>query len=477
MGFSLKKAWNNGIVVPFKKAFSRGLDAKSLPVFTGFAWVGGLPVFNNGDAISNINEGYCGSEDVYSIVKRISTHSAMLMDTFKVNKIVDEEAFEKFMAFEKLRDYSVKGRAKSAFLKSKALEEVQGPNDLQRLLDNPNPSYIKSEYNSGLSIMRLITGNTYIHAPSLEFGVNKGRPAELWIMPSQFTSLQVSDTWPRRILGYKLIMGVIQDVPAQDVIQVRYFNPQYTYVGNELIGLSPLRAGSKVLDKNESETQYSVNAFQNAGISGIVYNESISGDEVAPDVLGKLKSDFYNEGSGTANARKLLFQAGKIGYQAVGLGPVDMDVLASMKLTFKKLCNLFGVSDRLFNNDATGSEVSDDNTRKDFYINAVLPEVCAFRDAYNTYLVPKFNDDKNKYFIDFDISNIIELQDNFKDMASIYGQLPFTNLGVVAKAFNIDVDQSDPILKQWFIKNGYTTIEDAMAGPVDPLPIDTQNGN
>jgi len=169
-------------------------------------------------------------------------------------------------------------------------------------------------------------------------------------------------------------LGEVIEIPGEEMIHVRYFNPQYSFVGNELIGLSPLQAGAKVLTRQESETDYSVNAFQNSGIRGIVSNESMNGDDAETAVLGKMKTDWYNETAGTQNAGKIHFAAGKMNYTAIGMSAVDMELLASMKLTFKKACNLFLVSDRLFNNDATGSEISDDNTRKDFYINAVLPE-------------------------------------------------------------------------------------------------------
>jgi HK97 family phage portal protein len=215
------------------------------------------------------------------------------------------------------------------------------------------------------------------------------------------------------------------------------------------------------------------------GISGIVSNESLTQGEIEEGAFGKMKADFYNEATGTSNARKLLMTTGKWNYTEIGLSPVDMELLNSMKLTFKKACNLFGVSDRLFNNDATGSEISVDIAYKDLYTNAALPEVYALRDSLNKSLVPKFNKGSEKYFIDCDITGITELQDDFKDMALIYGTLPIMNPAVIAKAFSMDYDSDDPNMDKWFIKQGYQTVDDAIAGMggVPPLPIDTENGN
>lgn len=439
-------------------------------IYSSYALMTGLPVYSTANTVANINNGYVGNDDVYSVIRRIARTIAMI--PLKVYKIVDEEAMKKYEFEISKKNYTTAALVKQQFLKYKALELVDSENPLQRLLDNPNDQYSKTEFREGFHTFLLATGNNYVYTPNLELGVNAGKPSEMWLSPSQYMSLQVSDTWPRRVLGYRLQISEVVVFKPEEMIHTRYFNPQYNYVGSELIGLSPLTAGSKILDRGDSETDYSVNSFQNSGISGVISNETMRDEDIEVGALGKMKSDFYADASGTTNARKILFTAGKWNYTAIGLSPVDMDVLSSMKLTFKKLCNLYGVSDRLFNNDATGSEISVDIAYKDLYTNAALPGAYAERDSYNLHLVPKFNTDKEKYFIDVDITGIAELQDDFKDMATVYSQLPVMNPAVIAKAFGWDTDD---IQDEWFIKNGYVPI--AQAGGIEPLPIETENGN
>lgn len=433
----------------------------------------GFPVYSQVNTQRNVNE-YCTSEDVYAIVSRIAKTAAMV--PLKVYKVIDDKALKTYEAAISNKNFSTRALLKNQFLKIKALEEVKEDNELQRLLDNPNPQYSKTEYLEGSYTFRLLTGNTYEHAPLLELGVNAGKPLELWLMPPQWTSIQVSDTWPRMIQAYRLQIAELITLPVEEVIHTRKFNPRFTYVGNELIGQSPLEAGSKTLDRGQAETDYSVNAFQNSGISGIVSNETLRADEVSTEVLGGMKTRFYGEAAGVNNARKLLFMAGKISYTGIGLSPVDMDVLASEIRTFKKLCNLYGVSDMLFNNDGIGNGVGGktDIVYKDLYTNAALPEVFAKRDAYNSFLTPKFNKGKEKYFIDADITGITELQDDMKDMATVYSTLPTMNPFIIAQAFGQD---TTGVPNRLFVKQGYQTIEDAMMGAIQPLPVDTLNGN
>lgn len=433
----------------------------------------GFPVYSAVNTQRNVEE-YCTSEDVYAIVSRIAKTAAMI--PLKVYKVKDEKALKIYENAILQKDYSTRTLLKNQFLKVKALQEVPDDNDLQWLLDHPNPQYSKTEYLEGSYTFRLLTGNTYEHAPLLEFGVNAGRPNELWLMPPQWTSLQVSDTWPRMIIAYRLQIATLITLPVGEVIHTRKFNPRYTYMGNELIGMSPLEAGSQTLDRGQAETDYSVNAFQNSGISGIVANESLRPDEVTTEVLGDMKTRFYAEAAGVHNARKLLMMAGKIIYTQIGLSPVDMNVLASEVRTFKKLCNLYGVSDMLFNNDGIGNGIGGktDIVFKDLYTNAALPEVFAKRDAYNAFLTPKFSKGKDKYFIDADITGITELQDDMKDMATVYSTNPIMNPFIIAQAFGWD---TTGVENKWFIKQGYQTIDDAMLGAIQPLPVDTLNGN
>lgn len=431
----------------------------------------GFPIYGNSSAQQQVNK-FVTTDDVYSIVRRIAKTAAMIPLT--VYKVKDKQALKAYEFATKRNDFSTRAMVQKELLKKAALEKAPDDNDLQFLLDNPNPLYPKNEFREGLSIFRLLTGNTYIYTPLLEFGPNAGKVAEIWILPSQFMNLQVADTWPRQILSYVLRMKGLINFDPSEVIHIRYFNPDFTYVGNELIGLSPLRAGNKVLEKQQAETDYSVNAFQNCGISGIVTNENLTEDDASTTSLGKMKSDFYGGGTGVENARKLLFALGKWGYTEIGLSPVDMDMIASAGMTFKKTCNLYGISDMLFNNNDASTFSNLDEMVRQLYTNAALPEVYAQRDAFNSFLTPKFNSKGNTYYIDCDLSGITELQEDMAQMATVFMNLPIMIPNLIMEAFNYP-KSNDPMMDEVYVKQGYSPIKDIQSIP--DLPIVTEDGN
>lgn len=464
----------------FKKQIDRsvlqGIQAQvsrlaTRPIGINASLLLGLPVYNTADAMANIQRGYLTSDDVYSIITRIAKTAAMI--PLKVYIIKNDAALKEYELHKKNNNFSANSILKGRLLQMKAMEPVSSDNELQTLIDNPNEVNSKSEFYEGVYGFKLMTGNCYINTPILELGINAGKVAEMWLLPPQFMSLQVTDSFPPRVLAYRLQLQGLLLYKPEEVMHLKKFNPNFNYIGAQLIGLSPLTAGNKVLTMQQAETDYSVNAFQNCGISGIVSNESINADDVTVESLGKMRSDFTGDATGVPNARKLMFTVGKYNYTEIGLSPVDMDMINREIRTFKKLCNLYGISDILFNNSDASTESNVNQMVKQMYTNAALPEVYALRDIYNNQLVPKFNTAKIKYFVDADTSGIVELQDDLLAMMTAFAAAPVMIPNVVLEAQGLG-KQDDPLMDKIYIKAGYQSIDDM--NDIPDIPIVTNNG-
>lgn len=417
----------------------------------------GLPVYDRYNQEMNINR-YATLDDVYSIVRLIAKTAGMI--PLRVYKVKDQKKFLQYQHAIKTFDYTSQSLVKKLLLKSQALEEVDTNDELQMLLDNPNSLYTKSEFLEGTYTSRLITGNSYIYKPTLEEGVNRGKTTEMWILPPAFTNPVITQTFPKQITQYQLRLFGIVNIAKDDVMHSRYYNPQFTIMGDELIGLSPLQPLHRTAERSRAENDFMVRGFQNAGAQGIVNFEDIDPNGAA-ESLGKMKNEFHAEGSDTINARKRLFYAGKTSYTQIGLGPVDMAVIESQKITFKKLCNAYGVSDILFNNGEASTESNVKEMVKRLYTNAALPEVYAYRDMLNKEVVPAYG---ANYFVDCDITGITELQEDMKQLAEVFSSLPIMNPNLILEAFNYGKSE-DPLMNQYYIKSGYQAIEDVAGIP------------
>ena len=157
---------------------------------------------------------------------------------------------------------------------------------------------------------------------------------------------------------------------------------------------------------------------------------------------------------------------GKVTAIPLGSTLADMQVIEAAKVNFKKICNVYAVSDRLFNNDATGSEVSDDNANMGLYTNAVLPNVYRVRDALNKSLLPDFKDKKRQ--IREDISEIPVLQADMKRMAEWLGSSWWITPNEKREMMKFDaIDEG--LFNQPLIPSGLQTLEDlTIIDPIEP---------
>lgn len=421
-----------------------------------YSSIGGIPVYGTINQQSNIDK-YLTLDDVYSIVKFRARTTAMI--PLRVYKVKNQGKLKDYQFATQTKDFSTKGLVKKLLIKSQALEEVDDNNELQILLDKPNPSYSKFEFLEGVYTSPMLSGNTYIFMGKPELGVNAGKPKELHLMPPQFTHPIVAGDFPKSITGYELSINGIKKYKPEDVLHLRYFNPDFNANGCELEGLSPLVALHRTTARGKAENDFMVKGFQNAGAQGIANFEDLDpNDGTTTEALGKMKQDFYRDSSGTNNAQKSIFHAGKSSFTQIGLGPVEMKVIESQKLTFKKTCNAFFVSDILFNSDSASTESNVKEATTRMYTNACLPDAYAFRDLLNQKLTPLFNKGGVTYFIDVDITGISELQDDMKAMAEIFNTLPIMNPAWISEAFGYGVE--NPEMDKIYVKTGYTLLED-----------------
>lgn len=356
--------------------------------------------------IKSVPNRYCDTDDIYSIVKRLAQTSAMIPMYPYYEK--NESAARKLKQFNPNdKPWQVKS------LMTKALEDLPETDPVYSLLENPSPTLSKYEFYEAAYSMLYLHGECLIYK---ERGEVRNAPIHLHILFPQFVVLNVTRTWPQHIVSYDYVIDgvkVISNIQPDDIIHIRYFNPNFSINGTELRGLSPLRVLANRLTMLDSNLNVSVAQMQNGGVNTIVYMEDLQDAEIS--VLNSHKDNFYRFAANSANSGSVYWAGGKMQAIPLGLKLADMEIEALGKTGFKKLCNAYSVSDRLFNNDATGSEVSDDNSRKALYTDAALPNVFRLAGALQSSLNKDFPDKKR--VISADITGIPELQENYKDLA------------------------------------------------------------
>src|ERR1044072_184082 len=443
-------------------------------------------IYKYGNTLDQISS-FATIDDLYSIVKRADELCKTI--PLYVYAVKDEKQFDAYSLMSRKvaanKNYSRKAIDDLADLQHKSMEII-GENDrLQKLLDNPNDAQSKDEFYSALYTFPFLTGNAFVVKDLYSDGASRGLPYQLWHLSPAYTNIVPSGTLPRKAIGYEYTLygGNVLKFDANQVMHRRYFNPVFDYNGSELYGLSPLAAAGKRLTQSENESDYANNALKNNGAGGFI---SLDDSTLTVEAWGQIKDEVMtelaainNHQNGNINAKKLGALAGPFKYNPINISPADMQLIEQGKITFKKLCNIYGLSDRLFNNDATGIEISIDKMLRDAYISCAIPQVNAVKALFNKDLAPLYNANNKtlKRFIDYDISDITQLQEDINEVVKRLSNAPALRINDLYDALGwgkVDDPNADVIL----IKQGYVALQDAVSGGmIDTSALDDENAN
>jgi hypothetical protein len=277
------------------------------------------------------------------------------------------------------------------------------------------------------------------------------------VLPSQYVAI-ISDGTINGVEGYSFTLVGWDQLAANDVIHLKYFNPYFNTNAQQLYGLSPLQAAYRTVQRSNDAKDTSVGMLQNQGPKGILYADE--SNDFGPEQAGKLKEDFYNQ-YGTKNkivqnAGQILIAGAKLGWVNMGLSPVDLQLLESEKITLRELCNVYGVNSALFNDPDNKTYNNMKEAKKEMLTQVVLPELVLIRDAFNRFFEKEIG---QGYYIDFDITVFPELQEDMKELSAILSQSWWITPNEKRQAMRYDTVQDD-VMNSIYIPAGYLPIDE-----------------
>lgn len=403
----------------------------------------------NDDAEQQIDKGYLYNPDVYSVVNKI-THAAKAVK-WELYEVKDSQKHNQLRYATK--QAQITNPIQAIKTKSEAYNKITDrSNQLYRLLMRPNPMQGFSEWIENVLGYKLITGETFIHGVKLRNGINAGLINEMWTMPAQLMEIKASKN--KVIEAYVLRnitsnAGVVTFNP-EEVLHLKYFNPDFTTNEAHLRGLSPLRAASRVV--RQSNDAYTANAalLQNAGASGILSLDPE--DFYSPEQAMKLKDTYEQNYGGVNNRGKIIMASGKMKWEQIGLSPVDLNIIESQKMSLRDLCDVYGISSALFNDPDNNAFSNMQEARKALYMEKVFPELDSLRDELNRWLVETYNEVMGtSYYLDYDINSVPAIQDDMKKIVERFWNAWWLTGNERRVAMGFDWDEA---MERYFIPTG-----------------------
>lgn len=413
--------------------------------------------------IKDIANRYCSTDDVYSVVRRLSQTSAMIpMYAFGVKNINAAKQLKQASPY--LKGYEKK------LLEIKALEDLPDTDPVMELLENPSDLLSKFEFYDAVYSMLYLHGECILYK---ERGEVRPTPRKLHILFPQFVVLNVSQSWPQTIVSYDYIVDgfkVMPNIMPEDIIHIKYFNPNFSISGHELRGLSPLKVLSNRLTRVDSNMNVSLAQLQNGGVNTIVTMEDINDDDAV--VLNGHKDNFYRFTANSQNVGSVYWAGGKMTAIPLGLKLSDMEVTALAEVDFEKLCNAYSISTVLFNSSKASTESNVKEMRKALYTDAALPNVYRVAAALQDGLANDFNDTKR--VINADISGIPELQEDMKDLAIWLNAAWWIDPQEKREMMKYDRSEN-PALNNFIIPTGLQMLDDLIMTPDLPNTANDYN--
>ncbi|MEP6595897.1 MAG: phage portal protein [Ginsengibacter sp.] len=426
--------------------------------------------------IDHINS-YVTNDQIFSVFSKVAETAAMI-PIYAYIKKPDEKSLNNYRTKTNRQFYSSKAIFDIKLMQLKALEELPDDDLLNKLLDHPNPYQSKFEFFFSAYIFYLLK-EVFIYKHRLGEGANGNNPFQLYIFPPSNVVMHVTRTFPRTVTGYDFVIDgikILEMIPVSDIIHIKRFNPGLNFMGDDLRGLSIAEVAKKLFTRLQAEDDVAVAQLQNGGLPGIIYDKSVPTDSMGQEVLDLKRKKFYDFITAAENKGAPWMTGGEMGYFATGLKLADMEVQSLSKQDFKRLCNLLKISDSLFNNDSAATLDNLKMDIKQMYTVACLPLVYRFRDKFNDQLVNDFSDKKQR-FVDCDISEITELQDDMKYMAESLSALPGgITLNQILEMFNWETRPED-FMDKPLLKSGWAFAEDSGFPAPDTNPLLAVNGN
>jgi len=313
---------------------------------------------------------------------------------------------------------------------------------LNKILKRPNEMDRGSQFIEGLVSWLLITGDIYIYKLTYQTGANKGRPAKLYTLPSQYVQIMGGGV-NEPVAGYRLMLGnqTVEFAP-DEIIHIKYFNPNYDVSGSQLYGQSPLLAALKTMQSSNEAVNAKIKAFINGGVAGLITGDNpqmpLSVEEVA-----QLNQVLASRVTGTNNSHRISGTNGSVKYQKIGETPVDLQLLDSIAFDRNELCIAFGVDPIIFSVDSA-SYNNKKEAKKAFINDVVVPILNLITEGLDECF------DDSVGIVEYSIAHFPEMQQDLGEMVKSLEMAWWFSPNQKLKMMNAK-ESTDPLMDKIYI--------------------------
>lgn len=347
-----------------------------------------------------IKDGYLLNADVYTVVNFIVRKTSGV--SWNLYEVKDKKALKRYHN----RTKKLSSQAQS--MKVKALEEATDSELFDRLM-KPNDAQGVDTFVSETIGLLALTGNFYWYALKPENGPNRGKTVQLMNLPPQLTQI-ITGSPAQPVAGYKVLYNHTVKYDPQEVYHCKLFNPEYgPNPASHLYGISPLRALSRMTYISNESIEANAKLLKHLGALGFITPEAAYSGDFTPEQGAALQKAIDKKYNNPSEYGKKVVASIPMKWQAFGQSVEDLAIMELQKVSFTKICNAYGLDPNLFGTD----NMRDNNKQqaaRDAWYNCIMYYLDKVKEGLNYTLADTWSTDGKQYYIDYDLSDVEELQ-------------------------------------------------------------------
>lgn len=286
---------------------------------------------------------------------------------------------------------------------------------VKNLIMNPSSSQGSIAFLRDLHSQLGISGNAYILFVKIP---SSPHPLEMYILRSDRVEiLPDARGYPAR---YRYNgNGTYSYYEAKDVLHIKFFHPL-----NDWYGYSPIQAAAKSIDVHNSCNDYNKALLDNSArpSGALKYKpEPDASQNLTDEQYNRLKNQFEEQYTGSANAGKPLILEGGLDWLPMSFNQKDMQFIENKDQAAREIAICMGIPPMMLGikGDSTYSNFSEAN--RAFYRQTVIPTANFALKEFERYFKQQFPD----LFIEIDEDKISALADERTELWDRVGKAEY----------------------------------------------------
>jgi len=420
----------------------------------------------NQDLETLMVKGYGENPYINAMINQMAAKSTSV--PFYIKKIVDEGAMKRIKSYPIEMTYQQKQAVRK--LKSLAYEtDTEMPMPLER----PNPVQTWHDLVFLYKVYLKVCGNVYFYLMSPEDGMNKGVPLQVYMLPAQYVDIVLKSNANlisvESPIDYYILKQGNQYIkfPEQSIIHIKRPNPMFDFSGSHLYGRSELMAAIRNINSSNSGIDLNVKTLQNGGAYGFIH----AGDGQTPltaEQAKELKDRLVEMDNSEAKLSNIAGASAKLGFTRISLTTDEMKPFDYLNNDKRILADCLSWPTELLSEERRGTGFNVDGkieAKKQAITDNIKPDLDLLASYLNPLFIRKFKG-YEKAELEFDISELPEMQPDMVNMAKWVNEVPLT-LNERRDVFDYE-EIDDEMMNQIYIPNNLVNLN-------DPNIVDLQN--